>query len=970
MNPYCYAPADVELTCVELPLTFPGDIEAAYDEDFAGTSTMMSALFGNATGTDNCAVDTIVERTPSIQINECGWGVITRRFEAWQVRPEGDINGNGAIDINEVDRSTNSCAQDIVITEVHDFVIDFPQDAEADCGDPEIPTIATETHGCDVLSINIGDPVRFSAAGDECYKLSITYDVINWCLWDGEYTGHVLPRMTEDDGESLPIDRAVEANERPIVIYNDADGLVIDRDHERPVNRPDFGEEEGRWFVNNGGDSQIPNNAEFDGTPNLPNYGRYIYTQFVKVYDSTAPEVTVGDFGGPTANCPNLVAGQFGDDDGDCQEAVSIPFSVSDDCELFDGDDNLVVTIVSAELDAFAVDANGDGKVDGFEFAGELDVMGNITDNGDGTYSFDGTFPIITDEMGDNVLHAVRILFEDGCGNQTSEIIEFDVIDCKGPAPICINGLTVTLMPQDDGSCAMAIWASDFEGSPIYDCTGQGPETNGAGQLRVTSYAIYRAADVEADPDFEPNPADTGLVLTQDDDETTVIYVYAFDEEGNYDYCETYVLVQSHVTCGETTGTISGVIMTEEDEAVEGVEVNLSGVMDNMMVTGTDGAFSFTNLPVGGDYSLTPYLNANPLNGVTTFDLIKISQHVLNVQLLDSPYKMIAADANRSNTITTLDMIQIRKLILNIITEFPDNTSWRFVEQDYGFPDMGNPWLEEFPELINVNNLPEAGLPDADFVGVKIGDVNGSAQANALAGDDRNLEGIFHLQAEDIALKTGNTYTVAITGENMSQVKGFQGTLQLQGVELLDIEHNVTSDENFGLRFVEQGLVTMSWNKPADAKAMADEAVLFSLVIQANEDQMLSEALAINDRYTMAEAYETLPQGGDVAARQRGLGVEFTQGWAAGPVFELYQNSPNPFEEVTMISFNLPQASEATITIRDAAGRLIKQINGDYAAGYNTVQLTKRDLQGASGVMSYTVEAGDYKATRQMVVVQ
>ena len=149
----------------------------------------------------------------------------------------------------------------------------------------------------------------------------------------------------------------------------------------------------------------------------------------------------------------------------------------------------------------------------------------------------------------------------------------------------------------------------------------------------------------------------------------------------------------------------------------------------------------------------------------------------------------------------------------------------------------------------------------------------------------------------------------------------------------------------------------MAWNDE-----LAGDAVLFSLVIQATEDQMLSEALGINSRYTMAEAYRN--------GQTTDLGIEFTQGWAAGPVFELYQNTPNPFEEVTMISFNLPQANEATITIRDAAGRLIKRINGDYAAGYNTVQLTKRDLQGASGVMSYTVEAGDYKATRQMVVVQ
>ena len=162
----------------------------------------------------------------------------------------------------------------------------------------------------------------------------------------------------------------------------------------------------------------------------------------------------------------------------------------------------------------------------------------------------------------------------------------------------------------------------------------------------------------------------------------------------------------------------------------------------------------------------------------------------------------------------------------------------------------------------------------------------------------------------------------------------------------------------------------MSWNKPADAKAMADEAVLFSLVIQATEDQMLSEALAINDRYTMSEAYETLPQGGDVAARQRGLGVEFTQGWAAGPVFELYQNTPNPFQSETMISFNLPEDAEVTLTINDAAGRVLTVVRGDYAAGYNTVNVSKDMIQGATGVLSYTINTSDHSATKSMVVVK
>lgn len=958
LNPFCFAPEDVVLSCTELPLAFEGDLATAYEQDFAGTSAMMNAIFGMATGTDNCAVDTIVERSPNIQVNECGWGTITRRFEAWQLKPAGDANGNGVIDISEVDRSSNTCSQVITIEEQHDFWIDFPEDASADCGDPDIPEIITATDGCDVLSINIGDPVRFSATGDECYKLSITYDVINWCLWDGEYEGYIIDRQTEDDGEALPIDRTVEGNERPVVRYDDTNGLCIDRRHS-----------------DRDGDSSLDNCA----SPVLPNYGRYIYTQFVKVYDSTAPVITVGTFGGPTANCPDLQLGQFGDDDGDCEELVTIPFSVADDCELFDGAGNLLVSIVSAELDAFAVDANGDSDITSNEFVSDFDVADLITDNGDGTYVFSGSFPIITEAMGDQVVHALRILVEDGCGYQVSQYIEFDIVDCKGPAPICINGLTVTLMPQEDGGCAMSIWASDFEGSPIYDCTGQGPDVNAAGQLRVNSYAIYRAATVEADPDFEPSPDDTGLLLNQDDEQETVVYVYAFDEDGNYDYCETYVLVQQHDDCGGLgEGTISGVIATEELEHLEGVEVQINGGTATA-TTGTDGAYSFS-LPAGGDYTITPFLNADPLNGVSTFDLVLMSKHILATQLLDSPYKLIAADINNSQTITTLDMIQLRKLILNIETEFQSNTSWRFVPTDFDFPIPVNPWFTDFPELVNINDLPLTDEVYADFVGVKTGDVNGSAQANSLAGEERSFDGTVELAVEDIAMQAGNVYTVAVRGQDFTGVSGFQGTLQLQGAALLDIEYSADSfegaqAEHFGWRFAEQGFLTMSWNKSADAKALVDE-VLFSLVIRATEDQLLSEALNVNSRYTPAEAY--------LAGNTMELQLAFALGEeeVADAGNYLYQNIPNPFQRETMISFQLAEAAAVSLTINDAAGRVLTVLRGDYPAGYNTIAVTKEMVQGATGVLSYTInarpnqptglngKAENYTATKSMVVIK
>ena len=312
-------------------------------------------------------------------------------------------------------------------------------------------------------------------------------------------------------------------------------------------------------------------------------------------------------------------------------------------------------------------------------------------------------------------------------------------------------------------------------------------------------------------------------------------------------------------------------------------------------------------------------------------------------------------------------MIQLRKLILNIDTEFTNNTSWRFVNADFVFPVSSNPWFTEFPEVASVNNLPEATLT-ADFVGVKIGDVNGSAQANALAGDDRTLNGQFNFVAENIAVKAGNTYTVAITGENMSAVEGFQGTLNLNGAELVDIEYGVASAENFGLRYAAEGAITMSWNSSNDAMLRVATDVLFSLVIRPTADAELSDIINVSSRYTAAEAYGN--------GNTMNVGVIFGGTDALESVFTLYQNTPNPFAAETLIGFNLPQDGSGdglisvSVTISDASGRVLTVVRGDYAAGYNTINLTKEMIQGATGVLTYTVTAGEFTATKKMIAVK
>jgi hypothetical protein len=124
------------------------------------------------------------------------------------------------------------------------------------------------------------------------------------------------------------------------------------------------------------------------------------------------------------------------------------------------------------------------------------------------------------------------------------------------------------------------------------------------------------------------------------------------------------------------------------------------------------------------------------LNGVTTYDLVLISKHILGYDTIDDPYFQLAADVNRSGSITTADLVAIRKVLLGLETSFPNNGSWRFMPESYVFPDPSFAFAEPVPDSIIVTH-PVSGTCFR-FKAIKVGDVNGSAAtSNAVRADDR-----------------------------------------------------------------------------------------------------------------------------------------------------------------------------------------------------------------------------------------
>ena len=91
----------------------------------------------------------------------------------------------------------------------------------------------------------------------------------------------------------------------------------------------------------------------------------------------------------------------------------------------------------------------------------------------------------------------------------------------------------------------------------------------------------------------------------------------------------------------------------------------------------------------------------------------------------------------------------------------------------------------------------------------------------------------------------------------------------------------------------------------------------------------------------------------------------------------LLANYPNPFNPETWIPYQLAEPAEVTLIIYDIKGRVVRTLNmghqraGVYQNRNRAVYWNGRNAHGelvASGVYFYTLEAGDFTATRKMLI--
>jgi hypothetical protein len=85
--------------------------------------------------------------------------------------------------------------------------------------------------------------------------------------------------------------------------------------------------------------------------------------------------------------------------------------------------------------------------------------------------------------------------------------------------------------------------------------------------------------------------------------------------------------------------------------------------------------------------------------------------------------------------------------------------------------------------------------------------------------------------------------------------------------------------------------------------------------------------------------------------------------------YSLYQNYPNPFNPVTTIRFQLPESEKVELKIYDMLGREVKTLYNKIApAGIVDVDFNADNL--ASGVYIYRIKAGNYIASKKLMLIK
>jgi PKD repeat protein len=446
-------------------------------------------------------------------------------------------------------------------------------------------------------------------------------------------------------------------------------------------------------------------------------------------------------------------------------------------------------------------------------------------------------------------------------------------------------------------------------------------------------------------------------------------------------YTQDFVLVplpvnadNGEITIGNGVSAVGDVVMAPyHEQAFQGLpEVGVFFNTDGSSqteVTGSLGNYFIENLIPGSDYQVYFSRPGNADNGLSTLGILRLLRHLADIDPIDSPYQLIAADADCNEIVEIDDVFTIQDLILNFgEEENEDCPSWKFVDADYVFPNPADPF--GYPEVFNLNAA-EPVLDLGTTYGMKNGDVVGAANPNRIS----QLTDTLYLLANNGAFEEGELVEIDFTVAHFNELTGFQLELNFDPsiLSFLEVETGAIPGfdiDDFGLTETANGRMRTNWFVSDLMPVSIDDGEL-AFRIRFTAEANISD---VSEVLNLSLSEDFLPEAYNATFEQQALWLIFDAVdnvaevlWSDG--VQLFQNTPNPFTHQTKISFYLPEAMETVLVITDVMGRRVHQFKGRYSQGYHMLDWILEDNLSA-GIYHYTLLTGTGQLTRRMVLVK
>lgn len=501
--------------------------------------------------------------------------------------------------------------------------------------------------------------------------------------------------------------------------------------------------------------------------------------------------------------------------------------------------------------------------------------------------------------------HKITWQADDLCLNRSKCTKLVTIKDNQAPVPVCHNNIATVIIPE----CGFVRINAGVHDAGSYDnCT----------------------ASEDLHFSFSPDITDTTRMFTCDDLGINRLPVYVTDENGNQSVCYVNLEIQdnSGYCLDSLTTHIAGRVTTSTGEGVNDVHFSIiHPIFGQYLITSDEhGYFSYashTDLSEYDSVLIMPLRADHPLNGVTAYDLFYMFKINLGEFDFDNPYQMIAADINNDGRFSSIDLAGLKQLLLGKTQDFQANISWRFVNEMV-------PMNQDEP--LNFVEAQYVSIPEfnSQFIGVKIGDINLSA--NPSKGADGRSSNEVTFKVKEQYVNAGEQVEVKVQiPENVNPV-AFQ--LYLKNYGEFNIEKLQYSSEDVN------SLVTPDYAGIVYFGGAEKSKSEISFSFTPSTGGYLSEMIKLSELHPslLADGEET-----ERPINLRFVGRENTTDFTVNIV-------PNPVVNTADIYITSEQKQDASIRIYNVNGSLMLEKDISLEIGKNKLSLNSEIHSYSSGV--------------------